>query len=158
MVNHTEVSCGFPVFVQVNVGWQHHTGHHRLLPTFAGYDYLSAPFALYKGVSKSFRTGHLERELQMGQLSATRCSFIVILWVSIVGFASKPFLLLLNECLLLFISVSTQSGNFWIRPRIRRVHFDSSWNLSSVSFALWSFKKPVRLEWLFYYAISVADI
>jgi hypothetical protein len=27
--------------------------------------------------------------------------------------------LLLNECLLLFISLSTQSGNFWIHPRIR---------------------------------------
>jgi hypothetical protein len=25
--------------------------------------------------------------------------------------------LLLNECLLLFISLSTQSGNFWIHPR-----------------------------------------
>jgi hypothetical protein len=27
--------------------------------------------------------------------------------------------LLLNECLLLFISLSTQSGNFWIQPRLR---------------------------------------
>jgi hypothetical protein len=26
--------------------------------------------------------------------------------------------LLLNECLLLFISLSTQSGNFWIHPRM----------------------------------------
>jgi hypothetical protein len=30
----------------------------------------------YKGVSKSFWTGRLERELQMVQLSATRCSCI----------------------------------------------------------------------------------
>jgi hypothetical protein len=29
---------------------------------------------LYEGISKSFRTGRLERELQMIQLSATRCS------------------------------------------------------------------------------------
>jgi len=28
-----------------------------------------------------------------------------------------PLVLLLNECLLLFISLSTQSGNFWIHPR-----------------------------------------
>jgi hypothetical protein len=28
--------------------------------------------------------------------------------------------LLLNECLLLFIPLSTQSGNFWIHPRIWR--------------------------------------
>jgi hypothetical protein len=45
-------------------------------------------FNLYKGVTKSFRTGRLERELQMVQLSATRCSCIAILWVSLVGFAA----------------------------------------------------------------------
>jgi hypothetical protein len=33
----------------------------------------------YEGVSKSFRTGRLERELQMVQLSAIRCSCIAIL-------------------------------------------------------------------------------
>jgi len=30
----------------------------------------------YEGVSKSFRTGRLERELQMIQISATRCYFV----------------------------------------------------------------------------------
>jgi hypothetical protein len=39
-------------------------------------------------VSKSFRTGRLERELQMVQISATRCSCIAILWVSSVNFAA----------------------------------------------------------------------
>jgi hypothetical protein len=34
---------------------------------------------IYKGVSKSFRIDRLERELQMIQLSATRCSCIAIL-------------------------------------------------------------------------------
>jgi hypothetical protein len=34
---------------------------------------------VYEGVSKSFRTGRLERELQTVQLSATRCSCIAIL-------------------------------------------------------------------------------
>jgi hypothetical protein len=43
---------------------------------------------LNAGVSKSFRTGRLERELQMVQLSATTCSCISILWVSIVSFAA----------------------------------------------------------------------
>jgi hypothetical protein len=33
----------------------------------------------YKGVSKSFWTGHLEQKLQMVQLSATRCSGTAIL-------------------------------------------------------------------------------
>jgi hypothetical protein len=42
----------------------------------------------YEGVSKSFRTGNLEQELQMLQLSATRCSGIAILWVSLVNFAT----------------------------------------------------------------------
>jgi hypothetical protein len=41
-----------------------------------------------EGVSKSFRTGRLERELQMVQLSATRCSCIAILWVWLVSFAA----------------------------------------------------------------------
>jgi hypothetical protein len=39
-------------------------------------------------ISKSFRTGRLERELQMIQLFATRCSCIAILWVSLVSFAA----------------------------------------------------------------------
>jgi hypothetical protein len=43
---------------------------------------------VYEGVSKSFRTGRLERELQMVQLSTTRCSFIAILWISLVHFAA----------------------------------------------------------------------
>jgi hypothetical protein len=34
---------------------------------------------IHEGVSKSFRTGRLVRELQMVQLSATRCSCIAIL-------------------------------------------------------------------------------
>jgi hypothetical protein len=41
---------------------------------------VTSPLALaYEGVSKSFRTGRLERELQMAQLSTTRCSCIAIL-------------------------------------------------------------------------------
>jgi hypothetical protein len=40
----------------------------------------------YEGVAKSFRTGRLERELQMVQLSAIRRSCITILWVSLVSF------------------------------------------------------------------------
>jgi hypothetical protein len=43
---------------------------------------------VYEGVSKSFRTGRLERELQMVQLSATRCNCIAILWVRVASFAA----------------------------------------------------------------------
>jgi hypothetical protein len=42
----------------------------------------------HEGVSKSFRTGRLERELQMVKLSATRYSCITILWVTLVSFAA----------------------------------------------------------------------
>jgi hypothetical protein len=41
--------------------------------------------SLVLGVSKSLRTGRPERELQMVQLSATRYSYIAILWVSLVS-------------------------------------------------------------------------
>jgi len=37
------------------------------------------PFARYERVSKSFRTGHLEQELQTVQLSTTRRSCIAVL-------------------------------------------------------------------------------
>jgi hypothetical protein len=42
----------------------------------------------YESVSISSRTGRLEQELQMVQLSATRRNCITILWVSIVSFAA----------------------------------------------------------------------
>jgi hypothetical protein len=43
----------------------------------------------YEGVSKSFQTRCLERELQMVQLfSNNRCSCITSLWVSLVSFAA----------------------------------------------------------------------
>jgi len=35
-------------------------------------------FRICEGVSKSFGTGRLERELQIVQLSVTRCSYIAI--------------------------------------------------------------------------------
>jgi hypothetical protein len=62
--------------------------------------------------SKSSRTSRLERELQMIQLSATRCSCIAILWDSLVSFAAILFVLLLNVCLFLFISLWLSSETF----------------------------------------------
>jgi hypothetical protein len=49
---------------------------------------LRRPVGVYEGVSRSFGTGRLERELQMVQLSAIRCSCIAILWVSLMSFAA----------------------------------------------------------------------
>jgi hypothetical protein len=56
---------------------------HHILPSS-----IHLPLLLFDGVSKSFRTGRLERELQMVQLSATRCSCIAILWAILVSFAA----------------------------------------------------------------------
>jgi hypothetical protein len=42
----------------------------------------------HEGVSKSFRSGRLEWELQMVQLSTTRCSCIASLWVRLVSCAA----------------------------------------------------------------------
>jgi len=38
--------------------------------------------------------------------------------------------LLLNECLLLFISLSSQSGKFWIHPRIIVLYGCKIWSLT----------------------------
>jgi hypothetical protein len=51
-------------------------------------DHQSHESNVYEGVSKSFRTGRVEPELQTVELSATMCSFIAILWVSLVSFAA----------------------------------------------------------------------
>jgi hypothetical protein len=66
--------------------------------------------AVYGGVSKSFRTGRLERELQMVQLSATRCSCIAILWVILVSFATIT-LRIASQRMFIFIS-------WWLSPGI----------------------------------------
>jgi len=42
----------------------------------------------YEGASKGIRTGRLEIELQIVQLSATKCSCTAILWLSLVSCAT----------------------------------------------------------------------
>jgi hypothetical protein len=79
----------------------------------------------YEGVSKSFWSGHLERELQMVQLSATRCSYIAILWVSLVSFAAIT-LCVASQRVFIVVSVYfvlTQSGNFLIHRRIKETRW-----------------------------------
>jgi hypothetical protein len=75
----------------------------------------------YEGVSKSFRTGRLERELQMAQLSATRCSCVAILWVSLVSFAIITLCVASQRVFTVAVYFGmTQSGNFWIHLHIMR--------------------------------------
>jgi hypothetical protein len=79
----------------------------------------SSSFKVNEGVSKSFRTSRLERELQMVKLSATRCSCIAIAYVSLVSFAAVT-LSVASQRVFIVISVyfvTIQSGNFWIHPR-----------------------------------------
>jgi hypothetical protein len=71
----------------------------------------------YEGVSESFQTGRLERELQMLQLSATRCSCIAILRVGLVSFAAITLCVASQRVLIVVYFVMTQSGNFWIHAR-----------------------------------------
>jgi hypothetical protein len=82
--------------------------------TFIGSNQQRNSEALYEGVSKSSRNGRLERELQMVQLSATRCSWITILWVSLLSFAAIT-LCVASQRVFIVVSVyfvMTQSGNF----------------------------------------------
>jgi hypothetical protein len=81
----------------------------------------------YKGVSKSFRTGHLEWELQTVQLSATRCNCITILWVlppyPLCCFSSVHFYCFSVQKLLdTTLYIRTQKLNLKARQNIFPVH------------------------------------
>jgi hypothetical protein len=60
----------------------------------------------------------------MVQLSATRCICIATLWVSLVSFAAIT-LCVATELMFIVVVyfVMTQSGNFWIHPRIDSLYF-----------------------------------
>jgi hypothetical protein len=53
-----------------------------------GKPHMKKQLGRYEGVSKSFRIGHLERELQMVHLTATRCSCFAVFWASVKRFAT----------------------------------------------------------------------
>jgi hypothetical protein len=87
---------------------------------------------MYERVSKSFRTGRLERELQMVQLFATSCSCIAILWVILVSFAAITLCVASQRvCIIIVYFVMTPSGNFWIHPH--KTYFVRRNNNRSVS-------------------------
>jgi hypothetical protein len=94
---------------------------HRDNFTFTSYRYaIFAYHLLYTKVSKSFRSGGLEQELQMVQLSASMCSYIAILWVSLGSFAAITLCVASQRVFIVVVIyfVMTQSGNFWIHPRM----------------------------------------
>jgi hypothetical protein len=69
---------------------------------------------MYEGVSKSFRTGHLEQELQMVQHSATRHSCITILWGSLLSFVAVTLCVASQQVFIIVYFIKTLSRNFWI--------------------------------------------
>jgi hypothetical protein len=66
----------------------------------------------YKGVSKSFWAGHMEQELQMVQLSATRCKCTTILWVSPVSFATTT-LCVASQQVFIVVSIYFITESVW---------------------------------------------
>jgi len=74
---------------------------------------------IYEGVSESFRTGLLERELQMVQLSATKYSCIAIWWVSLVSCTTLTLCVASRIFVVVVYFVMSQSGNFLIYPHIK---------------------------------------
>jgi hypothetical protein len=99
----------------------------NLFPQYLQYDLPHCTInviSYVEGVSKSFRTGRLKRELRLVRLSATTSSCIAVWWVSLVSFSAIT-LYVASE--LVFIVVSFYFAIYsvrelWIHARIRRVH------------------------------------
>jgi hypothetical protein len=108
-----------------------------------------ANLLLYEGVPKNFRTGRLERELQMVQLSTTRWGCIAILWVSLVSFAAITLCVASQRVFVvdfvidsvrklldtpsystytLYLNTSNTINHFSVRMHSFRAHFWTVWN------------------------------
>jgi hypothetical protein len=98
-----------------------HVGALYILPLFTyGMTTILLCYFMYGGAAVSFRTGLLERELQMIELSTTICSCIPILWISLVSFPTIT-LCIASQRVFNFVFVyfvTTQSRNFWIHLRV----------------------------------------
>jgi hypothetical protein len=86
-------------------------------------------FLKYESVYKNFPDWPPGARMQMVQLSATRCSCIAILWVSLASFAAIT-LYVASQRVFIFVSVyfvMTQFGNFWIHPRMWLYEWMTDW-------------------------------
>jgi hypothetical protein len=102
-----------------------------------------------RGCIQIFRTGHLERELQIVQLSATRCSCIAILRVSLVSFAAIA-LCVASQDVFIFVVV------YFVIDSIRRLLDTLSYillygelifeNNGSQSLCMWKFTLCLEYE------------
>jgi hypothetical protein len=98
----------------------------------------------YVCVSKSFRTGRLGRELQMVQLSATKCNCIAILWVSLVSFAAIILCVASQWVFIVVVCFVINSvRKLWIHPRTIKGDFTfTSTGSSSVIHTSHTEKQP----------------
>jgi hypothetical protein len=110
-INHFLVNF-ITVFIRLHVADIEHYELYekRLFTRYIG--------AFYKGLSKSFRTDRLKRELQMIQLPATRCSCIAILWVSLVSFAAITLCVASQRVFIIVDFVIDSVRKIWTHPRI----------------------------------------
>jgi hypothetical protein len=98
---------------------------------------------MYEGVFISFRTGRLGQELQMVQLSATKCNCIAILWVSIVSFAAIILCVASQQVFIVVVvdfvmdSVPKLLDTPSYNPRLRRIRCRCSPPLSQCPIVLW---------------------
>jgi hypothetical protein len=110
------------------VSYHNTTQHHNPEDNLYNYTVLKS---IYESVSKSFWTDCLQQELQMAQFSASRCSCIAILLVSLVCFAAITLCVVSQWVFIvvsIYFSLLTQSGNFWIHPHTTIIH-DSTLSL-----------------------------
>jgi hypothetical protein len=86
---------------------------------------------MYDGVSKSFCTGRLEQELQMVQLSTTRCSCIAILWVILVSFVSITLCIVSQRVFIVIVVVYfviDSIRKLLVTPSYAKIQKYNSWN------------------------------
>jgi hypothetical protein len=89
-----------------------------------------------RGCIQKFRTSRLEQELQMVELSATRCSYIAILWVNLVSFTAIT-LCVASQRVFIVVSVYffiDSVRKFWIHPRTSWQWLDGGGGQSSPTF------------------------
>jgi hypothetical protein len=93
---------------------------------------------MHENVSKSFRTGRLERELQMVQLSATRCNCRYFVSQSSEFCSHNSCIASQRVYIVVVYFVMTQSGNFWIHPRTICCFYLCVWGGEGVKLRSWN--------------------
>jgi hypothetical protein len=102
------------------VRWERHSEYKTTWRLREFYQSFQSNFGIVRGCIQKFPDWPPGARTANDTVSATRCSCIAILWLSLVSFAA---ITLCVGSQRVFISLSTRSGNIWIHPRIRRFQF-----------------------------------